>query len=180
MKIEYTLVRNSKGEWDMKFDTNLKIRYNFNDIPIGLQEYDKITHMNEKPVHNSEDVMKIIRKLNTDGANSFKIRLIRKKLLSGEFGRRYPVPTQKNHKIYTLKEMSESDLSSNSKSKSQSANIMFKNIDGRLSTHLKENYFGKKSKKKRTKTPKHKGKKTKNKNNTKNNKKIKKKIKKKR
>ena len=170
MKIEYTLVRNSNGKWDMKFDTNLKIRDNLNDIPIGLQENDTITHINGKPVHNSDDVMKIIRKLNTDGANSFKIRLIRKKLLSGEFGRRYPVPTQKNHKIYTLKEMSESNLSrrsnSKSKSKSQSANIIFKNIDGPMSARLKENYFGKKSKKKRT-TPKRKGKKTKNKSNTK-------------
>ena len=186
MKIEYTLVRNSNGKWDMKFDTNLKIRSKFNDIPIGLQENDTITHINGKPVHNSNDVVKIMKKLNTSGANSLKMRLIREKRLSGEFGRRYPVPTPKNHKIYTLKEMSESDLSSNSKSKSksktksQSANIIFKNIDGPMSARLKENYFGKKSKKKRTKTPKHKGKKTKNKNNTKNNKKIKKKIKKKR
>ena len=170
MKIEYTLVRNSKGKWDMKFDTKLKIRDDFNDIPIGLKENDTITHINEKPVHNSDDVMKIIRKLNTSGANSLKMRLIREKRLSGEFGRRYPLRAQKNHKIYTLKEMSESNLSrrsnSKSKSKSQSANIIFKNIDGPMSARLKENYFGKKSKKKRT-TPKRKGKKTKNKSNTK-------------
>jgi len=170
MKIEYTLVRNSNGKWDMKFDTNLKIRDNLNDIPIGLQENDTITHINGKPVHNSDDVMKIIRKLNTSGANSLKMRLIREKRLSGEFGRRYPVRAQKNHKIYTLKEMSESNLSrrsnSKSKSKSQSANIIFKNIDGPMSARLKENYFGKKSKNKRT-TPKRKGKKTKKKRNTK-------------
>jgi len=176
MKIEYTLVRNSNGKWDMKFDTNLKIRDNLNDIPIGLQENDTITHINGKRVHNSDDVMKIIRKLNTSGANSLKMRLIRDKRLSGEFGRRYPVRAQKNHKIYTLKEMSESNLSrrsnttskpkSKSNSKSQSANIIFKNIDGPMSARLKENYFGKKSKKKRT-TPKRKGKKTKNKSNTK-------------
>ena len=170
MKIEYALVRNSKGNWDMGFDTNLQIRSKFNDIPVGLRENDTITHINEKPVHNSNDVMKIMRKLNSDGDNSLKMRLIRDKRLSGEFGRRYPVPTPKNHKIYTLKEMSESNLSrrsnSKSKSKSQSANIIFKNIDGPMSARLKENYFGKKSKKKRT-TPKRKGKKTKNKSNTK-------------
>ena len=170
MKIEYTLVRNSNGKWDMKFDTNLKIRFKFNEMPIGLQENDTITHINGEPVHNSDDVMKIIRKLNTSGANSLKMILIREKRLSGEFGRRYPVATPKNHKIYTLKEMSESNLSrrsnSKSKSKSQSANIIFKNIDGPMSARLKENYFGKKTKKKRT-TPKRKGKKTKNKSNTK-------------
>ena len=170
MKIEYTLVRNSKGKWDMKFDKRLKIRDDSNDIPIGLKEHDTITHINEKPVHNSDDVMKIIRKLNTSGADSFRMRLTRKQQLSGEFGRRYPVPTQKNHKIYTLKEMSESNLSrksnsrSKSKTKSQSANIIFENIDGPISARLKENYFGKKSKKKR---PKLESKKYKNKSNTK-------------
>ena len=149
MKIEYTLVRNSKGKWDMKFDKRLKIRDDSNDIPIGLKEHDTITHINEKPVHNSDDVMKIIRKLNTSGADSFRMRLTRVQQLSGEFGRRYPVPTQKNHKIYTLKEMSESNLSrrsnskSKSKTKSQSANIIFENIDGPISAHVYKITLGK-------------------------------------
>lgn len=59
-----------------------------------------------------------------------------------------------------------SESNSKSKSKSQSANIIFKNIDGPMSARIKENYFGKKTKKKRT-TPKRIGKKTKNKSNTK-------------